>query len=200
MRPTLPGIRLASVRARRSRNSIWALVLRSSPDAQCASAPWTAGSRRSSIFSRLPRAAGPPNGPVRPLVRRPAHWSRGTPPVRHWPSERLLTTGWASRSPARTTSRPVTMAGRRPAPLASRPSRFLLQPATTDISNRYHFSENAQVWRPRGGTGRRYRGEESACRGDREVPRSRPTRRGGYMPPAGTSGSRMDTAAWSRLG
>ena len=124
MRPTLPGIRLAPVRARRSRNSTWALVLRSSPDAQCASAPWTAGSRRSSILSRLPRAAGPPNGPVRPLVRRPAHWSRGTPPVRHWPSERLLTTGRASRSPTRTTSRLVTMAGRRPAPSASRPSRF----------------------------------------------------------------------------
>src|SRR6516225_9974576 len=45
-------MRSASVRARRSRYSIWALVLRSSSEAQRASASWTAGSSRSSRLLR----------------------------------------------------------------------------------------------------------------------------------------------------
>src|SRR5215469_18912531 len=47
MAPTWPGSRPASARARRRRNSIWALVLRSSSAAHRARASWTAGSRRS---------------------------------------------------------------------------------------------------------------------------------------------------------
>src|SRR5215469_300789 len=48
IRPAPLGIRPASASARRSRNSIWALVLRSSSEAHRASASWTAGSSRSS--------------------------------------------------------------------------------------------------------------------------------------------------------
>src|SRR5499427_10590087 len=50
--PAPLGIRPASARARRSRNSIWALVLRSSSEAHRASASWTAGSSRSSRLLR----------------------------------------------------------------------------------------------------------------------------------------------------
>jgi hypothetical protein len=47
-----PGSRPASASARRSRNSIWALVLRSSSPAHRARASWTAGSSRSSTLLR----------------------------------------------------------------------------------------------------------------------------------------------------
>ena len=46
--PGMAGQPPASARARRSRNSIWALVLRNSSAAHRASASWTAGSSRSS--------------------------------------------------------------------------------------------------------------------------------------------------------
>src|SRR5580698_4743722 len=55
--PARPGSRPASARARRSRNSIWALVLRSSTLAHRARASWTAGSRRSSTLLRSVTAA-----------------------------------------------------------------------------------------------------------------------------------------------
>ena len=47
-----PGSRPASASARRSRNSIWALVLHSSSPAHRARAPWTAGSSRSRTLLR----------------------------------------------------------------------------------------------------------------------------------------------------
>jgi hypothetical protein len=206
MRPTLPGIRLASVRAGRSRNSIGALVLCSSPGAQCASASRTAGSRRSST---LPRAAGPPHGPVRPLVRRPAHWSQGTPPVRHWPSEPLPPTGWASRSPARTTSSPVTMAGRRPAPLASRPSRFSppsLRPPIYQIDITFLKMRKpgvraaapagaiAEKNPPAPGTGR-YHG--AAPPGEGVIRLRRGPRAPGWTPPPGPGWGWLRQGAWS---
>src|SRR5215472_15193813 len=50
--PARPGSRPASASARRSRNSIWALVLRSSSLAHLASASWTAGSSRSRTLLR----------------------------------------------------------------------------------------------------------------------------------------------------
>src|SRR6185312_13333723 len=50
--PTRPGSRPASARARRRRNSIWALVLRSSSAAHRARASWTAGSSRSRMLFR----------------------------------------------------------------------------------------------------------------------------------------------------
>src|ERR1022692_4892733 len=50
--PACPGSRPASASARRSRNSIWALVLRSSSLAHLASASCTAGSRRSRTLLR----------------------------------------------------------------------------------------------------------------------------------------------------
>src|ERR1700722_9287886 len=49
---TWPGSRPLSARARRSRYSIWALVLRSSSAAHRARASWTAGSRRSRMLLR----------------------------------------------------------------------------------------------------------------------------------------------------
>src|SRR5690348_7415694 len=52
MAPTSPGSRPASARARRRRNSIWALVLRSSSAAQRVRASWTAGSSRSRMLLR----------------------------------------------------------------------------------------------------------------------------------------------------
>src|SRR5215470_271225 len=50
--PARPGSRPASASARRSRNSIWALVLRSSSLAHLARASWTAGSSRSRTLLR----------------------------------------------------------------------------------------------------------------------------------------------------
>src|SRR5215831_13481659 len=52
MVPARLGSRPASVRARRSRYSIWALVLRSSSAAHRARASWTAGSSRSKMLLR----------------------------------------------------------------------------------------------------------------------------------------------------
>src|SRR5260221_12684243 len=54
------GSRPASASARRSTNSIWALVLRSSSAAHLAKASWTAGSSRSSTpLPSLPRSPSP---------------------------------------------------------------------------------------------------------------------------------------------
>jgi hypothetical protein len=50
--PARPGSRPASASARRSRNSIWALVLRSSSLAHLARASWTAGSSRRRMLLR----------------------------------------------------------------------------------------------------------------------------------------------------
>ena len=50
--PARPGSLPASASARRSRNSIWALVLRNSSLAHRARASWTAGSRRSRTLLR----------------------------------------------------------------------------------------------------------------------------------------------------
>src|SRR5258708_34631932 len=52
MVPTRLGSLPVSARARRSRYSIWALVLRSSSAAHRARASWTAGSSRSSMLLR----------------------------------------------------------------------------------------------------------------------------------------------------
>src|SRR5258708_10084354 len=54
------GSRPASASARRSRNSIWALVLRSSSAAHLAKASWTAGSSRSSTPLRSLTASPSP--------------------------------------------------------------------------------------------------------------------------------------------
>src|SRR5277367_917217 len=57
MARALPGIRPASPRARRSRNSIWALVERISSAAHFARASWTAGSSRSRMLLRSAMSA-----------------------------------------------------------------------------------------------------------------------------------------------
>src|SRR5882757_3629205 len=64
-----PGSRPASASARRSRNSIWALVLRNSSPAHRARASCTAGSSRSST---LLRSLTTPPRSLRPPCPRPA--------------------------------------------------------------------------------------------------------------------------------
>src|ERR1019366_1205409 len=59
--------RPASLKARRKRNSIWALVLRSSSDAHRASASWTDGSSRSRTLLR----SGPGTSGTGLVVERP---------------------------------------------------------------------------------------------------------------------------------
>lgn len=88
-----PGMRPASVNARRRRKSIWAFVLRSSSAAHLASASWTAGSRRNSTLLRS--LIGP------------------TPVLAYWYREPALTTCWVACSLHSTTSKLETIAALR---------------------------------------------------------------------------------------